>query len=163
MALKSARVGIEVPSTTQTGTLGWLSKVSSGRAGGLASYQPNEPVTPTMTAEAWACRQFLGVGGPGGIGRSGGLPPRHGPKTDPYNLYYWYYGTLAMYQHGGDAWYRWNAQVRDEIGPPPTSDRPRGRQLGPRRQPVWRERRADLLHGARHLDARSVLPLLAPL
>ncbi len=20
-----------------------------------------------------------------------------------------------MYQHGGDAWYRWNAQVRDEI------------------------------------------------
>ena len=34
---------------------------------------------------------------------------------DSYNLYYWYYGTLAMYQHGGDAWYRWNAQVRDAV------------------------------------------------
>src|SRR5262249_35303041 len=32
-----------------------------------------------------------------------------------HNLYYWYYGTLAMYQHGGDTWTRWNSRVRDEI------------------------------------------------
>ena len=117
MALKSAReVGIEVPSTLQTGTQGWLAKVSSGAAGGLACYQPWEKVTPTMTAEAWVCRQFLGVGGPGpASSEAAEFLLAHGPKTDPYNLYYWYYGTLAMYQHGGDSWTRWNAEVRDAI------------------------------------------------
>jgi hypothetical protein len=120
MALKSGReVGIEVPSGLQTGILGWLRLVGTGHAGGLARYQPAEPVTPTMTAEAWVCRQFLGVGGPGpGSSEAADYLLAHSPKTntdDPYNLYYWYYGTLAMYQHGGDAWTRWNAEVRDAI------------------------------------------------
>ncbi|MFM7590293.1 MAG: hypothetical protein ACKO85_00725, partial [Isosphaeraceae bacterium] len=34
---------------------------------------------------------------------------------DPYNLYYWYYGTLAMYQQGGPDWEKWNGLVRDRI------------------------------------------------
>ena len=64
-----------------------------------------------MTAEAWVCRQFLGVGGPGPASTEAAeLPAQaHGPTEGAYNLYYWYYGTLAMYQHGGDAWSRWNA------------------------------------------------------
>jgi hypothetical protein len=117
MALKSAReVGISVPSQIQSGTLAWLAKVSSGEAGGLARYQPQESVTPTMTAEAWVARQFLGVGGPGAASsEAADYLLAHGPKADACNLYYWYYGTLAMYQHGGDPWYRWNAQVRDEL------------------------------------------------
>ena len=129
MALKSAKeVGIDVPSTLQTGTLGWLTKVSSGAKGGLARYQPQEAVTPTMTAEAWACRQFLGVGGPGPAStEAAAFLLAHGPRSDQYNLYYWYYGTLAMYQHGGDAWLRWNAQARDEIV---RRQRPRGHPAG---------------------------------
>jgi hypothetical protein len=117
MALKSAReVGITVPGGLQSGTLRWLNEVSSGGEHGLARYQPWDNVTPTMTAEAWVCRQFLGVGGPGAAStEAADYLLERGPKSDPYNLYYWYYGTLAMYQHGGDAWYRWNAQVRDEI------------------------------------------------
>ena len=117
MALKSAReVGIVIPTILQSGTLGWLSKVSSGPSNGLARYQPQDAVTPTMTAEAWVCRQFLGVGGPGAASsEASDYLLSHGPRSDQYNLYYWYYGTLAMYQHGGDAWYRWNGQVRDEI------------------------------------------------
>jgi hypothetical protein len=27
-------------------------------------------------------------------------------------FYYWYYGTLAMFQQGGDAWNRWNAALK---------------------------------------------------
>ena len=73
-----------------------------------------------MTAEAWVCRQFLGVGGPGAAStEAADYLLAHGPNRDPYNLYYWYYGTLAMYQHGGDAWSRWNAAVRDQIVQPP--------------------------------------------
>ena len=117
MALKSAReVGIAVPADTRTGALRWLASVATGDRKGLARYQPDKEVTPTMTAEAWVCRQFLGVGGPGpASAEAADALLDHGPKSDTYNLYYWYYGTLAMYQHGGDAWYRWNAQARDEI------------------------------------------------
>jgi hypothetical protein len=117
MALKSAKVvGIAGPDTVRAGTLTWLDKVSGGAAHGLGRYQPQEPVTPTMTAEAWVCRQFLGVGGPGAAStEAANYLLAHSPSKDLYNLYYWYYGTLAMYQHGGDAWSRWNAEVRDQI------------------------------------------------
>jgi hypothetical protein len=117
LAFKSAKVvGIPVSAPVQDGTLTWLNKVSSGPARGLARYQPNEPVTATMTAEAWVCRQFLGVGGPGpASSEAADFLLAHSPNRDPYNLYYWYYGTLAMYQHGGDAWTRWNAEVRDQV------------------------------------------------
>lgn len=120
MAYRSAKVsGIPTSTTIQTGTLGWLGKVSSGPERGLACYQPGQPPTPTMTAEAWVCRQFLGVGGPGPMSNEAATYLlAHGPDKpgrDAYNLYYWYYGTLAMYQQGGEAWTRWNDQVRDQI------------------------------------------------
>ena len=68
MGLKSAKeVGIPIPdeASVRRGTLAWLDQVATGQAKGLARYQPQDSVTPTMTAEAWVCRQFLGVGGTG--------------------------------------------------------------------------------------------------
>ena len=119
MALKSAKtVGIPIPSATQAGILGWLREVDAGRSGGLARYQPGEAnkVTPTMTAEAWACRQFLEVGGPGAASDEAAAFLLRSPSDrGEYNIYYLYYGTLAMYQHGGEAWSTWNARVRDEV------------------------------------------------
>jgi hypothetical protein len=35
------------------------------------------------------------------------------PRRADYNLYYWYYGTLAMYQYGGAGWEHWNDSLRD--------------------------------------------------
>lgn len=120
MALKSAKVsGIPISASIQSGTLAWLGRVASGAERGLASYQPGQPATPTMTAEAWVCRQFLGVGGPGPMStEAADYLLQNGPDKkgrDAYNLYYWYYGTLAMYQQGGDAWTKWNDRVRDQI------------------------------------------------
>ena len=69
-----------------------------------------------MTAEAWVCRQFLELGGPGrSSNEAAAYLLQHAPDREPYNVYYLYYGTLAMYQHGGDAWARWNAEARDLI------------------------------------------------
>ncbi len=31
------------------------------------------------------------------------------------NLYFWYYGTLAMFRAGGDAWKRWNSGMKDTL------------------------------------------------
>ena len=31
------------------------------------------------------------------------------------DLYYWYYGTLALYQLGGDPWSRWNEHLRKAL------------------------------------------------
>ncbi len=118
MALKSAKtVGIPIPGPTQAGILEWLGKVAQGSEGGLARYQPGEKVTPTMTAEAWACRQFLEVGGPGPASDEAAAFLAQHPTDGggEFNAYYLYYGTLAMYQHGGNAWSTWNARVRDQV------------------------------------------------
>jgi hypothetical protein len=119
MALKSAReVGLIVPDQTglNRGTLAWLDRVAAGQAKGLARYQPGEPVTATMTAEAWVCRQFLGKGGPGASStEASAYLLEHPSDRGDSNFYYWYYGTLAMYQHGGPSWTRWNDRTRDKI------------------------------------------------
>jgi len=120
MALKSGRtVGIPIPAETQSGILGWLKKVSQGRDSGLAFYNldaSGTKVTPTMTAEAWACRQFLEVGGPGPASEEAATYLlANESDRGTYNIYYLYYGTLSMYQHGGDAWSTWNARVRDDV------------------------------------------------
>jgi len=119
MGLKSAKeVGIPIPDelSMRRGTLLWLDKVATGQAKGLARYQPGDPVTPTMTAEAWVCRQFLGVGGPGPAStEAADFLLRNDSDRGPSNFYYWYYATLALYQHGGEPWSRWNDKIRDRI------------------------------------------------
>lgn len=117
LALRSGRSqGFPVPEKTVEGISQWLNGVSSGKNGGLAKYQPWKDVTPTMTAEAWLCRWFLDLDPNDGRNReASAYLLEHGPDRDPYNLYYWYYGTLAMYQNGGESWEKWNQLVRDRI------------------------------------------------
>ncbi len=119
MGLKSAReVGIPTPNeaSIRQGTLRWLDQVAAGQSKGLARYQPGDDVTPTMTAEAWVCRQFLGVGGPGAASSEAAqFLLQNESDRGPTNVYYWYYATLALYQHGGEDWDRWNAKIRDRI------------------------------------------------
>src|SRR5262249_23978430 len=116
MSLKSAKViGLPIAeeSSVRRGVLDWLDRVSSGAAGGRACSRPAGSVPPTMTAEAWVCRQFLDVGGPGPTStESAEFLLRNGSDRGQTNYYYWYYATLALYQHGGEPWARWNVPTR---------------------------------------------------
>jgi hypothetical protein len=118
MALKSADLaGVAMPDSTRRGIANFLKSVSSGKHGGLASYRAGEQVTHAMTAEALVCRQFLGVSREQPSCNEAGdylltqLPGQGGKAND----YYWYYGTLAMYQLQGDYWKKWNAALQKTL------------------------------------------------
>ncbi|MEX2138304.1 MAG: prenyltransferase/squalene oxidase repeat-containing protein [Pirellulales bacterium] len=117
MALKSADLaGIAMPERTRQGMLRFLNSVSSGAQGGLAGYRPKERVTPAMTAEALASRQFLGLMRDHPAAKEAGdFLLDELPSKDQINLYYWYYGTLGMYQLQGDHWRRWNAALQSTL------------------------------------------------
>jgi hypothetical protein len=120
MALKSAELGgLQVPAVTWTRIDHFLRGVRRGSVGGLAAYRPEGPPTRTMTAEALYCRQLLTGRPDGGLDRAALAEALESlthepPSTQPVNLYYWYYGTLALHQaqsaspEAADAWRRWN-------------------------------------------------------
>lgn len=117
MSLKSADIaGVAIPSNVRDRMFRFVESVRQGRRGGLFSYRRDEEVTPVMTAEALFCQQMLGFRRDTARNReSVAYLLRHLPKLSELNLYYWYYGTLAMYQYGGSAWDQWNAAVRDTL------------------------------------------------
>jgi hypothetical protein len=117
MAIKSADLaGISMPERTRQGVLRFLGSVSSGVQSGLASYRPHEQVTPAMTAEALVSRQFLGLSKDHPAAKEAAdYLLRELPGKEQINLYYWYYGTLGMYQIQGDHWRRWNAALQDTL------------------------------------------------
>ena len=114
MALKSADLaGIPMPEQTRDGAIRFLKSVASGDDGGLASYRPSELPSHSMTAEALVCRQFLGMARDNPAADEAGKSLLGElPSKDKVNLYYWYYGTLGMYQLQGDYWQRWNEALQ---------------------------------------------------
>lgn len=114
MALKSAELaGIAVPASTWQGASRFLESVSSGNARGLACYRPGERVSRTMTAEALVCRIFLGLSPESPIAQEAGEHLlAECPGEGDGNLYYWYYGTMAMHQLQGRFWTAWTAALQ---------------------------------------------------
>jgi hypothetical protein len=125
MSLKSAEIaGVFVPSKVRQRMDDFLNSVRQGKDGGLFGYRRNvvrdgkdsEPVSPTMTAEALFCQQMLGYPQESASNQeSVAYLMRNTPRLSDLNYYYWYYGTLAMYQHGGRAWQDWNSTVREVL------------------------------------------------
>ncbi len=117
MALKSAEIaGLEIPAETRTGMLSFLKDRSRGEQGGLAGYRASDAPTPAMTAESLFCKQMFGIRRTNAASQEAArYLQKNLPRMSLPNDYYWYYGTLAMFQYGGEPWNEWNGSMRDTL------------------------------------------------
>lgn len=117
MALKSAELaGVETPTETRIGMLRFLRMLSSGKHGGLASYKRKSGPTPTMTAEALMCRHYTGMNrNAQAISEAMDYIHAKPPGPGRANYYYWYYGTLSLFQSQSPRWDQWNRQMQTEL------------------------------------------------
>lgn len=121
------------------GALAWLDAVTS-EATGITGYQapgdqgsvlrelasiadgyPFSKEPSCMTAVGVLCRLFAGERRSSPAVKRGvevlmaQLPlwrPRRGKALSTINFYYWYYGTLALFQHGSSKWEQWNESMK---------------------------------------------------
>ena len=130
MALKSAKVaGLHVNPASFDGAIKYLDTVERKGAGGDPGYAPpstyaymakNPTGSHRLTAIGCLCRQFMGwkkedlQASVEGFVAKGGVPvwDGNGAKVD---LYYWYYGTLCVFQQGGDLWKKWNEATKNSL------------------------------------------------
>jgi len=117
MAIRSAKLGgAHVPARTFQQMRHFLKRCSSGVGGSLASYRPGQGASTSMTAEALFCRYLLDdVPARNGLRIASNRIGMESPSLNQVNLYYWYYGTLAMRHVGGDAWERWNSRLKSTL------------------------------------------------
>ncbi len=138
MALKSARVAeLAVPVAAFAGARNWLDSVTDDqyyrtgylqrgdRGSRLRDSARKFAAAESCTAISVMCRIFMGdergdalLAGQGDI-LSQNLPTwdtNGGPDgTSRLDYYYWYYGTLAMFQLGGDHWKSWNQAMKNAL------------------------------------------------
>jgi hypothetical protein len=128
MALQSARMAkLDVPKESLDRVSEFLDSAASHN-GSRYAYLPGRLETPSMTAEALLCRQYLGwkhddprlVEGVEFIGN-------HPVEPREPNVYYWYYATQVMHHMGGKPWVEWNKVMRQAI---PERQLRTGRQHG---------------------------------
>ena len=135
-ALKSAEEGgLDFDPEAFTGALSWFDEVTdpgSGRTGydtigSASSRRPHNEHFPTdkgeaMSAVSLLCRFFLGhePASHPVMEKQAQLLLQRLPEWDPDGLgndiYYWYYGSYAMYQMGGSKYWRpWNDSLKRAV------------------------------------------------
>lgn len=135
MQLKSAKVaGLQVDPVGFQGAENWLNSVEIEKhnpndpySGGTFRYKVNGHTGESITSVGMLSRLFLGaspdtLGGgeklllqdlPTWKASSGG---KHGAGGG-HAMYYWYYGTLSMFQIGKDSWKQWNEALKKSLLP----------------------------------------------
>ncbi len=115
LGLRSAELGgIEISRETREGMNRFLHQSTRGAFRGLGCYRPGEGPSPTMTAEALVCRYLLEkTPQPQTVSEAQSYIMRSPPTESHINYYYWYYGTMAMYQSGGPEWELWNKSLTE--------------------------------------------------
>jgi len=130
MALKSARLaGLKVDAAGFQGATNRLSEVTDPRSGKVGysrrGFYPDSKGFVT-TSVGMVCAQFMGTPNTDPIMKKQAdlllkLPPRWkkncGHRSDVQFFYHWYYGTLGMFQMGGEPWKQWNAALKKTLLP----------------------------------------------
>lgn len=129
MALKSAKVaGLSVNPASFEGAIKFIDACEMKQAGGDSGYGPPssyrymasfDQTNERRCAIGVLCRQFTGFdkeklqSSVEYFVKMGGTPSAWGEgKTD---FYYWYYGTLCVFQQGGDTWKHWNDDMKKTL------------------------------------------------
>lgn len=115
MALQSAKFGdLEVPQEVIDKVSGYLDRATVD-GGSLYGYLPDSgEATPSMTAEALLCRQYLGWdrNDPRLLKGVRLLLKDFMPQWGKRDVYYWYYATQVMHHMEGDEWNQWNNAIK---------------------------------------------------
>jgi hypothetical protein len=133
MALKSAKVaGLHVNPASFDGAIKYLDSVEKKDGGGGGSgygpashywYMPNNEHAGNahrLTMIGNLGRQFMGwkkedlQASVEWAVNKGGVP-KWGANGESVDLYYWYYGTLCVFQQGGDLWKQWNTAMKQML------------------------------------------------
>ena len=131
MAMKSAKIAnLKVPPQSFQNALKYLDYVTEKNSdgyyglsgyGGPKQYAYHQGYT--MTAVSMVCYQFMGRGHDTEHQAEILMtaPPAWPKKADfnskPQNFYHWYYGTLGMFQIGGESWSKWNKALVETLLP----------------------------------------------
>ncbi|MFO0835735.1 MAG: hypothetical protein U0638_12245 [Phycisphaerales bacterium] len=118
MAMESARrAGVKTSNITFDAARRWLDSVGTAGAPGRYAYQRGQAASPAMTAEAMFVQQLLGHGaGEARMEDSARFILEEMPRwRDGAPTHSWYYATLALFQHQGEAWARWNDALVPEL------------------------------------------------
>ena len=124
MQLKSAKmVNLRADGAGLSGASNFLDKTIDKE--GRGSYQPGGSPSSSMTAVGLVCRQFMGapITDPLLLKASEGLlkdlpdwktaKANGGGGSGDKGFYYWYYGTLGMFQMGRNhGWTKWNETLK---------------------------------------------------
>jgi hypothetical protein len=135
MALKSGKdAGLSVNDRTMKDGLAFVDSLTdedTGRCGYTKKGEP--PVRPegmqnkwpaqeseSLTAVAMCSRIFCGAADNNPLMKSGAdllskKLPTWNESAGTIDMYYWYYGTLAMFQMGGGDWERWNKALKTVV------------------------------------------------
>jgi hypothetical protein len=116
-ALRSAHIaGLDVPRLTIAGAIDYLDAAAADEGRTTYAYQPKNPATAVMTAEALLIRQYIGWGKDDAPMRKGSAKVAADLfRTKERNVYYWYYATQLLHNIGGPNWKKWNLMVRDGL------------------------------------------------
>ncbi len=118
-ALDSARAWYESVTDSETGSAGYMTRGDSGaRPAERVNYPPQE----AMTAASVFCRILCGeaVDAPQillGAKRISRCLPEYNVKERKIDMYYWYFGTLAMSSLGGKQWESWASAMKAALIP----------------------------------------------
>lgn len=117
LALHSAEIGgIDIPRETVEKMHAFIDSCAVQKDSGVAAYRPGHAPSVTMTAESLVARYVLGQSVSDRVIREAKFEITGDmPNAEKPNLYYWYYGTMALYFAGGPEWEQWNEKVKSAL------------------------------------------------